>query len=222
MTTTLARHTPLVCRCTTYATLFISTLLAALRLYTAISQESHRRTNVDQGVYCPPSNLSTTYACCPLLPTIYSIHCSLLVAPPSDPYHLLSRALLSHATHIHMPRQPSAQDLQLAAQFCPVVVFDSKEQIRPMRMQEYVEQCSVHDLRTDAVLQESTQPGIDVQLAHRSDVYLHLNHASWRRMDADDVQDVPFYVKVDRDVVHHGRVCLCITMRILLCLRSMS
>ncbi len=106
------------------------------------------------------------------------------------------------------PQPPSAADLELAAQFCPVVIFDSKEEIRPMRMQDYVAQSSIHDLKTDTVLQHNTHPAIDAQLATRSDVYLHLNHADWRRMDAEDVNDVPFYVKIDRDVMHQGQVCV--------------
>lgn len=96
-------------------------------------------------------------------------------------------------------------DLQLAGRFCPVVVFDSNEQIRPTRLDHYAAEASLRNLHTGELLQEHLAAGIDPQYKTRNDVFLQ-RPAAWRRMDANNVDDVPFYVKVDHNVLHRGQV----------------
>ena len=107
----------------------------------------------------------------------------------------------------------SDADMELAAQFCPVVHFDSQEKIRPMLLEDYVAASSLHDLKTDRLLQADLSGGLQPGLERRLETYLKFR-AEWRRMDGQAIDDVPFYVKVDHgvrllDKVQPGRRSIC-------------
>lgn len=172
----------------------ITVLLAVYRVLNSISIECHRRTQVDLGVQCKPQR--TPHHCSIPGSATSIVHCHLLETNLTPSLLSLSRALLTMDA-----------DLQLAGRFCPVVVFDSNEQIRPTRLDEYAAAAALRHMDTGELLQQRLgTAGIDPQYLSRTNVFLQ-RPAEWRRMDGEDVADVPFYVKVDHNVLHRGQVC---------------
>lgn len=121
---------------------------------------------------------------------------------PHDPVLELSRRLWE--SEMAAAHEMTEDDLELARMFCPVVYFDSREKIRPMEMERYIEQCELKDEATVQVLQADLHHGIHPEHLTRGGVYLH-HTSDWRRMDGSDIEDVPFYVKVDHGVHLQGQ-----------------